>query len=49
MNVHFHIGFMEFAVFALYYLILKAFLQIINIETRRAGLHLPAALSGLFS
>ena len=47
--MHFHIGFMEFLVFALYYFILKAFLQILNLETRRNGWHVPAAVSGLYS
>lgn len=47
--MHFHIGFAEFLVFALYYVILKAFLQILNIETRRNKLHVPAAVSGLYS
>ena len=47
--MHFHIGFMEFVVFALYYVILKAVIQIINIETRRNGWHVPAAVSGLYS
>lgn len=44
-----HIGLMEFLVFAMYYLILKAVLQLINIESRRNGLTVPAAVSGLFS
>lgn len=47
--MHFHIGFMEFLVFALYYFILKAFLCILNLEFRRNKLHVPAAVSGLFS
>ncbi len=47
--MHFHIGFMEFLVVALYYFILKAFLQILNLETRRNGWHVPAAVSGLYS
>jgi hypothetical protein len=47
--VHFHIGFMEFLVFTFYYLILKALLQILNLETRRNGWHVPAAVSGLYS
>ena len=47
--MHFHIGFAEFVVFALYYVILKAFLQILNLETRRNGWHVPAAVSGLYS
>lgn len=47
--MHFHIGFAEFFVFALYYFILKAILAILNIETRRNGWHVPAAVSGLYS
>lgn len=47
--MHVHIGFLEFLVFVLYYLILKAILQVINIETRRAGLHVPAGVSGLLA
>jgi hypothetical protein len=44
-----HIGLVEFLVFALYYVILKALVQFINIETRRLGLHVPAAVSGLLA
>jgi hypothetical protein len=47
--MHFHIGFMEFLVFALYYFILKAILTVINIETRRNSKHVPAAVAGLFA
>jgi hypothetical protein len=47
--MHFHIGFLEFLVFALYYFILKAVLGFINLETRRNGWHVPAAVSGLYS
>lgn len=47
--MHVHIGFLEFVTFALYYIILKAFIQFINIETRRAGLTTPAAVSGLLA
>lgn len=43
------IGFFEFLVFALYYVILKALIQLINLETRRNGLTIPAAVSGLFA
>lgn len=43
------IGFFEFLVFALYYVILKALIQLINLETRRNGLTVPAAVSGLFA
>jgi hypothetical protein len=46
---HFHIGFFEFLVFAMYYAILKAVFLLINIESRRGKLHVPAAVSGLFS
>jgi hypothetical protein len=47
--MHLHIGLAEFAVFALYYIILKAVIQLINIETRRNGWTIPAAVSGLFA
>lgn len=47
--MHLHIGFMEFLVFALYYVILKALLQFINVETRRNGYHIPAGVSGLLA
>jgi hypothetical protein len=47
--MHVHIGFLEFLVFALYYLILKAVLQVINIEARRSGSTTLAGVSGLFA
>jgi len=47
--MHFHIGFLEFLVWALYYVIFKAAVAVINIETRRNGWHVPAAVSGLYS
>lgn len=47
--MHVHIGFLEFFTFALYYVILKALIQFINVETRRLGYHVPAGLSGLLS
>jgi hypothetical protein len=47
--MHFHIGLAEFLVWLLYYVIAKALLQILNIETRRHGWHVPAAVSGLYS
>jgi hypothetical protein len=40
---------MEFFIFALYYVILKATIQLINIESRRAGWQVPAGVSGLFA
>lgn len=47
--MHLHIGFAEFAVFVLYYLILKAFVQFANIEARRNGLTVLAGVTGLFA
>jgi hypothetical protein len=47
--MHLHIGLMEFLVFALYYLVLKAVLQLINIEARRSGSKTLAGVSGLFA
>ena len=44
-----HIGLAEFAVFALYYIILKALLQLINVEARRNGYCTPAGVSGLLA
>lgn len=47
--MHLHIGLMEFLVFALYYLVLKAAIQLINIEARRSGSTVLAGVSGLFA
>jgi hypothetical protein len=47
--MHLHIGLMEFIVFALYYLILKAVIQLVNIEARRSGSKTLAGVSGLFA
>lgn len=47
--MHFHIGVMEFLVWLLYFVIAKALFVIFNIETRRHGWHVPAAVSGLYS
>jgi hypothetical protein len=47
--VHVHVGFLEFLIFAMYYLILKAVLQVINIESRRSGSTVLAGVSGLFA
>jgi hypothetical protein len=47
--MHFHIGLMEFIVFAMYYFVLKAILLLINVETRRNGLTVPAGVSGLLA
>jgi len=47
--VHLHIGLAEFLVFTLYFLILKAALQLLNVEARRSGNRLLAGVSGLFA
>lgn len=47
--MHLHIGLAEFGVFLLYYIIAKAMLQFINIETRRNGWTVPAGVSGLLA
>jgi hypothetical protein len=47
--MHLHIGLMEFLVFALYYVVLKALLQLINVEARRSGSKVLAGVSGLFA
>lgn len=44
-----HIGFEAFVVFALYYIILKALLQFLNIEARRNGWTVPAGVTGLLA
>ena len=46
--MHFHIGAAEFLVFVRYYLILKAVLQVLNLEARRSGSKTLAGVSGLF-
>jgi hypothetical protein len=47
--MHLHIGFVEFLIFVLYYILLKALVCVLNLEFRRNGYHVPAAVSGLFS
>jgi hypothetical protein len=44
-----HIGVAGFAVFVLYMIIYKAAVQLLNVETRRNGMHVPAAISGLLN
>lgn len=39
----------EFLVFTAFYIILKAILQLANIEARRAGWTVPAGVTGLFA
>lgn len=43
------IGVIELLIFTLYYIIVKAIFQVINIETRRNGWHVPAGVSGLLA
>lgn len=47
--MHMHIGLAEFLVFALYYVLLKGLIQLINLETRRNGLTTIAGVSGLLA
>lgn len=47
--MYFHSVFLEFLKFGAFYVILKALIQFINIEARRAGWHVPAAVSGLLA
>jgi hypothetical protein len=47
--MHLHIGFLEFVIFCLYYFLLKALICVANLEFRRNGMSVPAAVSGLFS
>lgn len=47
--MHFHVGFAEFLVFAAYYVILKMFLLLINIEARRNGNKTVSGIAGLFA
>ena len=44
-----HIGVAGFLVFLLYLIIAKALIHVINVETRRNGYHIPAAVSGLLA
>jgi hypothetical protein len=47
--MHLHIGFVEFIIFAMYYVILKAAIQLLNVEARRNGWTVPAGVSGLLA
>lgn len=47
--MHFHIGVMEFVVFAMYYFILKAILTVLNLQCRRGGNKTSAAVTGLLA
>ena len=47
--MHVHIGVMELITFICYYIIVKAFVLITNLELRRNKIHVPAAVSGLLS
>lgn len=43
------VDFIGFVVFAMYYIVLKALIQLINIEARRSGSKTLAGVSGLFA
>jgi hypothetical protein len=47
--MHVHIGFMEFIVFAMYYVILKLIVHFIQIESRRGGSSTLAGVTGLLA
>ncbi len=47
--MHLHIGLAEFLVFALYYILVKGLIQVINVECRRNGYTIPAGVSGLLA
>lgn len=40
---------MEFLTFCAFYIILKALIQVINLEARRTGIKTLAGVSGLFA
>lgn len=44
-----NIGIAGFVAFLAYFVIAKALIHLINVETRRAGMHVPAAVSGLLA
>lgn len=44
-----HVGFIDFIVWVLYYVIFKALMHVVNVETRRSGMRTPAGLSGLLA
>jgi hypothetical protein len=47
--LYFHSVFLEFVKFTAFYIILKALIQFINVESRRSGSTLLAGVSGLFA
>jgi hypothetical protein len=47
--MHLDVGLAGFAIFALYYVLLKALIQFVNLETRRNGWTVPAGVSGLLA
>ena len=49
MGVEMHIGLAGFVTFLLYFIIVKALFHFVNVETRRNGMHVPAAVSGLLA
>lgn len=47
--MHLHIGFLEFFVFGLYFIIWKGIWHFVNIEARRKRMTTVAGVSGLFA
>lgn len=47
--IHVHIGALEFAVFVLYYVILKLIVHFVQIESRRSGSRTLAGVTGLLA
>lgn len=47
--MHAHVGFLEFVIFGLYLILWKIMFLVLNLETRRNKIHVPAAVSGLLS
>jgi len=43
------IGFIGFLTWALYYVIFKALMHVVNVETRRNGMKTPAGVTGLLA
>ena len=47
--MHVHIGFLEFLIFTMYWVILKLIIHFINIEARRSGSKVLSGVSGLLA
>ena len=47
--MHFHVGFAEFLIFAAYYVVLKMFILLINVEARRNSNSTLSGVAGLLA